>query len=474
MAIALNEPAPQVEPEVSRYKKRVFALFFVALFIPGSVDVGVRLDVYRAYLIVMAVPILLQLRNDPTFRINAVDILVFFSVSWRGVALVANHGTSELVNAGTFFLELFVGYLLGRAFIRSAADYRYFFTCFLGALVVVLPLALVELTMHRRLLRSIAGVLLTQPPESYGDQIRFGLMRVQLSFEHGLLFGTFCAIGFANVFYIWSHRFPRNLAYSGFVAFMTALGLSSSSMLNVALQGCLIVYERVLRPVGSKWLILIVSLPLLWFLFQMIAGQNFVDFVADHLVINPYVGEGRKEIFYWGMREAIAHPVFGIGKNDWVRPFWRESTTADNFWVASAFRYGFPHALSLMLAFVIQIVRVSLQGGLDAFEGACRRGFCIALASLGVALFNHNLWGAVNVFVMLYLASGAWVYDRAQPVSRRRIPVPRPAPQAVPRAASQAGPPTGPQAGAARPVRSASPMTGPVRGGRREGPQGGQ
>ncbi|MBP7002996.1 hypothetical protein [Amaricoccus sp.] len=462
MAITLNQSSlhqpglPAAADEVDPVKKWVIALFFAALFIPGSINVGIRLDVYRIYLLAMAAPALLQIRNDPTLRINAVDVLVFLAVFWRGAALVANHGTSELINAGSFFLELFIGYVVGRAYIRSAADYRWFFTCFLVTLVAFLPFALVESVLRIRLLSRIAGLVLTQPPEEFGDQIRFGLMRVEVAFEHALLFGTFCAIGFANAFYIWGYRYPRNLIYSGFAGFMTVLALSSSSMLNVALQGCLIAYEKVLRPVRPKWVILLVSLPLLWFLFQMIVGKNFVDFVADELVINPYVGEGRKEIFYWGMREAIANPVFGIGKADWTRPFWRVHPTADNFWVASAFRYGLPHVAFLMLAFVVQIARVSLRGGLDAFEGACRRGFCIALLSLGVGLFNHGLWGVANVFVMLYLASGSWVYDRSAPRSQRRIPSPRPAPRPAPESAPVA-PPPGP------PVRTAGPSTGPIR-----------
>jgi hypothetical protein len=457
MAITLNEPSREAGLDVSRYKKWVIALFFVALFIPGSVNVGVRLDVYRAYLLAMAIPTLLQIRGDTTLRINAVDVLVFLAVFWRAVALVANHHAAELVNAGTFFLELFFGYLLGRAFIRSAADYRYFFKCFLVTLLAFLPFALYELITHHRLLRSLAGLVLTQAPEEFGGNIRYGFLRAQLSFEHSLLFGTFCAIGFANVFYIFGSRYPRNLAYSGFVGFMTALALSSSSILNVTLQGGLIVYERILRPVRPKWIILIISLPLLWFLFQIVVGKNFIDFVADELIINPYAGNGRKEIFYWGMREAIANPVFGIGKDDWARPFWREHPTADNFWVASAMRYGFPHVIFLLGAFILQVVRTSMKGGLDAFEGACRRGFGIALAATTIALFNHGLWGIANVFVMLYLGSGSWVYDRPDPAPRRRVPVPpRPAPgDAVAPAAPGAALP---------PVRSAGRSTGPVRG----------
>lgn len=412
------------ESGVSRTTKWVIALFFVVLFIPGSINIGIRLDLYRIYLLVMAVPMALRILDDRTFRLHAVDVLVFLAVFWRALSLVANHQMEEVVNAGSVFVELFLGYMLGRVYIRSAADYRYFFTCFLLTLVAFLPFALLEAVLRKRFLSRLAGLILTQPPEEFGDQIRFGLMRVQVAFEHALLFGAFCAIGFANLFYIFANRFPRNLIYSGFAGFMTMLALSSSSMLTIALQIGLIAYEKVFRPIGSKWLVLAVTLIPGWFVFQMIAGMNFIDFVASRLVINPYVGEGRKEIFYYGMLEAYRHPVFGIGKDDWARPFWRVHPTADNFWVASAMRYGFPHVIFLLLAFVVQLLRTSLAGGLDAFEGACRRGYGIALFSLVLMLGTFGLWGVANTFVMLYLASGTWIYDKAAPAPRRRAAAP--------------------------------------------------
>ena len=39
-------------------------------------------------------------------------------------------------------VTIFGGYLIGRVMIRSAADYRRFFTCFFWALVIFLPFAL--------------------------------------------------------------------------------------------------------------------------------------------------------------------------------------------------------------------------------------------------------------------------------------------------------------------------------------------
>ena len=226
----------------------------MVIFIPGSFYVGVRMTPFRLYLILMALPMALRFRADPTIRITAVDVLVFLAIFWRSLSLVMIHQTAEILNAGASFIELFFGYMIGRVFVRTPADYRFFFRCFLVMLAAMLPFALVELATYTRALRRLFGVVLTQPEEVIlGPHIRYGLMRVQASFDHALLYGTFCSIGFANMVYLY--RFPKNLIYAGFVGFMTLLAISSSSMIAIVLQAGMIVYERALRPVRAKWIV---------------------------------------------------------------------------------------------------------------------------------------------------------------------------------------------------------------------------
>ena len=200
VTISAIDQDPSAETETSRTVKWLIAIFFVTVFIPGSLNVGVRMTPYRLFLIVMAIPMLLRFRADPQMRVTLVDLLMFCATAWRAIALLVNHHTAELVNAGSTFMELFFGYLFGRVYLRSAADFRFFFRCFLATLVAFMPFALVELVLRKELLRTLFGLVLEQPATNIRTQdFRFGLMRVQLSFDHAVLFGTFCAMGFANV-----------------------------------------------------------------------------------------------------------------------------------------------------------------------------------------------------------------------------------------------------------------------------------
>ena len=415
-----DQATPAERDKVDPVARWVIALFFVALFIPGSFNLGVRMTPFRLYLLVMAVPMALRYRNDPTLRLTPIDALVFLATVWRGLALVANHGTGQLVFAGASFMELFLGYLLGRAYVRNLADHRYFFRCFLGFLIVALPFALIENVTRTRFLGNLAGAAgLQQVVLPMGSpQIRFGLMRVQLSFDHAILFGMFCSLGFANLFYLY--RFPRNLLWSGLAGFMGLLAISSSSILTLGMQGCLIVYERMLRPLRNKWIVLALLLALLLGSFQLLFGMSPLEYVAFNLTINVSGALARFDQMHYGMLEIQRHPIFGIGLNTFSRPFWR-ADVFDNFWLAMAVRYGAPTTIFFALGFVLHALRAAFATGLDEEERRARTGYLIAFSTLLISLGTHSIWGSGMVYVMLYLGMGAWIYDtpRARPARQR-------------------------------------------------------
>jgi hypothetical protein len=439
--LSAEAPAPAEGAAADRVTKWVVALFFVTLLIPGSFDMGVRMTPYRLFLIAMAAPALLRCYNDPTLRLTAVDAFVFLACAWRALALIANHGTGEIVFAGASFMELFFGYVLGRAYVRGAADYRWFFRCFIVFLLAALPFALLESVLRTRVIRNVAAVLLTQPPiiES-SPQIRFGLMRVQLSFDHALLFGTFCALGFANMYYLHRGHLVRRTLLAGFVGFMTLLAISSSSMLALILQGCLIVYEKVFRMVTVKWVVLGIGMAFFLGSFRLLFGMSPIEYVAYNLTLNVSGAMARLDQIHYGLLEIQRHPIFGIGLNTFTRPFWR-ADVFDNFWLAMAVRYGAPTALFFAAAFALHALRAAMAPLLSEEERQLRLAYLIPLVALVFTLGTHSIWGSGMVYVMLYVGIGAWIYDRPRPAPRRRsAPAEAAAPPRPLAAARRAGP----------------------------------
>ncbi|PJN93150.1 hypothetical protein CNY89_23205 [Amaricoccus sp. HAR-UPW-R2A-40] len=79
-------------------------------------------------------------------------------------------------------IDLGLGYAVGRAFIRKASDFRFFFRCFLLLLLAFLPFAVLEFVTLQRILLDIFSKILDVPPGVQTAAVRFGFMRTQLSF----------------------------------------------------------------------------------------------------------------------------------------------------------------------------------------------------------------------------------------------------------------------------------------------------
>ena len=76
------------------------------------------------------------------------------------LSILVDHGPSRIIFIGTNFVEFFGAYLAGRVLVRGAADYRALFRYIVGCLAALLPFALVEFLLGKRLLLDIVGKVL--------------------------------------------------------------------------------------------------------------------------------------------------------------------------------------------------------------------------------------------------------------------------------------------------------------------------
>lgn len=447
-AAAQSAPADE---ETSRYAKWAIAIFFVTLFIPGSFYVGIRMTPYRLYLIAMAIPMILRFRADPTLRVTSVDVLMFLAILWRSLSILVNHQASEIANAGSSFLEVFFGYMLGRVFIRTAADYRFFFKCFLLTLVAFLPFAFLELTTRQRVLKQIWGLVLVNPPTSMADQIRYGLMRVAVSFDHAIQFGYFCAIGFVNMYYVFYNDFLKKYALMGFTAAMGLMSLSSGPFLVLFLQACMIGYDRIFQFLRFKWILLGALIVASWFSFQLIFGVTVPEYIANELVYNEHGGNARLEQVQFGLREVYRSPIFGIGLETYAHPFWR-SPSIDNFYLFLGIRSGVPAVLLFLAAIVMLFLKAGFATYRTEEKALYRNGYLIGLFCLLLALYVTYIWGIGNVFFMLYVGAGAWFFNGADARTAPRRLAPAVPARRIPRPGPAGGP-----GWAVRPPRPSSP-----------------
>ena len=382
-------------------------LYFICTLLPISLTIaGQSLSPLRVLLLVLFIPFAARILQGKVGRVTPVDLLMAAHAAWIFLALIVVHGTARIPYAGITVVELVGGYLLGRVLVRGVDDYRRMIRFLLNSLIFLLPFALIELITGTIVIAEIVGNVfetISRGRSAYG---RMGLERVYAVFAHPILYGLFCSLAIANLYYM--ARGKGFLRFTGmlFATFMTFMSLSSAPLLACMLQFMLIAWDKITK---GKWKLLIILSITFYVVIDSLSNRTPVTILIETLTFNASTGWTRIAIFEYGMRNAMANPLFGIGFNDWVRPFWLTSSV-DNFWLFTAMSYGFPAVIFLIIAMLIHFaasMRAQLKGD-DRLR--IRTGHLITLAAICFTLATVHMWGAAAVFVMFYIGSGAWIY----------------------------------------------------------------
>ena len=197
----------------------LLALFLVSLLIPARIFVGgLLLGPDRIFLILAFLPLFFRLVSGKLGPVRPVDILMLIYCLWIALAIFIAHGTERIAFIGITIVELFGGYLVGRALVLGEADYRAFFRYFVYAMLFLLPFVLIEQVTRRLLLSEIVGVAFPTYPYVNFDQ-RMGLNRIQSVFEHPILFGLFWSVGIGNLYFLNRDRLSKAFPQIGLAGF---------------------------------------------------------------------------------------------------------------------------------------------------------------------------------------------------------------------------------------------------------------
>jgi hypothetical protein len=400
-------------------------LVVVFLLIPGTFQIaGSVLSPYRVLLLGMFPFLVRRWVADTDGHPATVDLLMLAGCLWLGLALLVNHGLGAIPRATIMVVEMFGGYLVGRTLIRNRIDHKTYFHFLTLAFLVLLPFVVLEALTLINIPAKIAGLVLTIPPRTTWLGYRLGIHRAEGTFEHPILLGMVASMGVANVAYIWRDHLIQAVSRTLLFAGTVFLTVSTGPLLSVALQLSLMAWDRVLAFLRFRWLLL-TYLALLGLLLLRIGVEFEIrEIIVDHLSMSPASAQGRLVNFDYGLMEVRQHPVFGIGLNDWTRPWWRAGeSTFDNFWLGFAMRYGLPTFGFLALAWGLSFARIAMQKTLSPEEADYRRGYLMTLMGLTIVLGTVYIWSATFVFVMIYIGAGGWFYLQPKEVDTRAIEV---------------------------------------------------
>ena len=253
-----------------------------------------------------------------------------------------------------------------------------------------------------------------------------GLFRAQACLEHPILWGVFCSIAIANIFYLYRDRRVRGLVLAAFGTAMTFTSLSSGPLLSAVLQFGMISWGWITR---NAWWVLAGLVVLGYVAIDLVSNRSPVQVLISYLTFSPANAYWRLHIWNFGSAEVLRHPLFGIGLSDWTRPGWMSTASVDNFWLNTAMRYGFPGALLLAAGIAANLAGI-LRAALPEALRAARSGHVIALVGTLLSLSTVHIWGSTAALILFYLGAGCWLYTGtpapAEAEAPRRGPARRP------------------------------------------------
>ena len=392
------------------------ALFFLAIMLPTAVSInlgGLRLSAYRVLLLIMILPMLIQLVAGQRGRMHLFDMLVFAHCGWALLALVNWAGVAQGIESGGIYLVECAGaYLLARLYIRSYDDFaamaRAYVGIVVGTLLFTVPEALTAVhILHDGISGAVGG------PMAPSIEPRMGLERTFGPFDHPILYGVFCASSFSLAYLVVAERRLMNfggMAKVAGVVLATFMSASGGPYVVLMMQGFVGAWERGLGKIQGRWAALFTLFGIAYIAIDLFSTKTPFHVFVNYFTFSKQSAYNRILIFEFGSAEVKRHPVFGIGLGEWERPIWM-SDSMDNFWLATAVRYGVP-ALLLLLGLVVGLVwAVAQRKQIPPEWRRARHAWAFTLFGIMVAAATVHLWNALFVLFFFLVGSGAWLLD---------------------------------------------------------------
>lgn len=404
-------------PKVDNHKEKTSILIFfflLGLLLPIQIFLGpVRLSPYRIILLLTSIPLIFMWLSGKAGQKYTADILIVGFSAWATLSVIVVHGISESIEkAGIFFVETVGAYMIARCLIRSPQQYKSMVVFLCLSIIAMIPLALIETVTARPILLDFLGRFL-RVFDNVPHEIRWGLDRAQVVFEHPILYGVFCASAIGLAFYVLGYKksIVTSSIYSAFIALATTLSLSSGPLTGVVMQYGLIGYDVVTKKIRGRWWLLLLFCLMAFIVVDIISNRTPFEVFISYLTFNSDTAYNRVLIWHYGTAEIMRHPVFGIGFNEWERA-WHMSTSLDMFWLLQAVRYGLPAFILLAAAFIIICWNLTRLKNVDPRIGAYRKGLLITLISFMIVGWTVHFWNATYCLFMFLLGSGVWMLDK--------------------------------------------------------------
>ena len=416
-------------------------IFLVSLVIPFVFQLGpLRFSAYRILLFVMTIPLVVLWLSGRAGRMRLADIALLLMCCWIALSYMVIHGPAVAIEAGGIsFVQTMGAYFLARVYVRTPEDFLKVVQLLFWIIAGFLPFAVFEAVTGRDLALEVFNAIY-RSYYAFDMEPRWGLRRVQLVFEHPILYGVFCSSLVAMAYFVLGHGrgFVRRLIQTGLVIFAAGLSLSSGPLTAMGAQLGLIAWSRMFNSFRMRWYALVGMTLSAALVIEAFSNRTVPQILISFVAFRKSSAWNRLRIWDYGSASVAEHPLFGIGQNDWVRARFMPASI-DMFWLVPAVKHGLPSALLLQIAFFAVFLTVLFRKGLNPRDADYRTGYLISMMGLYLAGWTVHYWNAVYVLLMFLLGCGYCFLserpgpdappppvDRGQPTESRTAGAPEP------------------------------------------------
>ncbi|MCK1587735.1 hypothetical protein [Bradyrhizobium sp. 169] len=374
-------------------------LCFVGVLFPGGLvasnALGPKLTVGRGALLLLVLPALIRLGKSYR-RLIVADYLMGTTAVWMiGVAAYVG-GTESMSSAGAQATELAGAYFVARGFFLGPEAVAVFIRALKGTLAIVVLLGIAD-TLSGRLFIHEALARLANSAPLLAPDFRINLVRAASTFDHPILFGTFCTI--SGVILMGSETKPAKwIKWVGISGLGCFVALSSGPLLSLLIALGAYAYDRSLKQFpwrGSLFWTLIVSLVIVLFAVT----NRPVAWIITNLTLDPVSGWFRLMIWDLALARIDEQPFTGFAflpLNDYILDY-----TVDSVWLQLALRFGLPMIAMLILVNISTVIGDSgaqVRGSEEVDTDRLKWGFSAAVVMLMLTGLTVHYWHFVWIF----------------------------------------------------------------------------
>jgi hypothetical protein len=323
------------------------------------------------------------------------DLFAFLTAAWILCAAVYTTGAGSISSAGAESLEFIASYVVGRAFFFGPAALNAFVRVLKVLAAAAIILALIDVLTGRWAAHDVAAAMFGT--SALGPVFREGVVRATSTFDHPILFGTFCSL-ISAIFLFWETNSLRRIIFVALCFVGCVVSRSSAALMCFMIIIAAYAYNNLMLQIRARWVAL-------WTIFATILAVIFlvsehpIGWVISHLTLDPVTGYYRILIWDAALDRISQSPVAGYSLQLFNQNIL--DSTVDCVWLVVALRFGIPTSVFLFLTNVTAFLPAKRSYQMqvrNTFAERMSLAFTIVLLMFMFAGLTVHFWNYMWIF----------------------------------------------------------------------------